>query len=137
MTEPRVLEHDEQTAVVTFDDCSSLEGWADLRAEVRRQLAYGRERIVIDLTGLGRLSSAAVAGLLSAKRCVRARGGQVVVRVQGSASLTTLARAGLVGARDRPAASGLPGEVSGGPRSAVSTSSRRSASGWSSRGAPA
>ncbi len=137
MTGPGVLEHDEATAVVTFDACSSREAWGDLRTEVRRHLVDGRERIVIDLTGLGRLSSAAVAGLLSAKRYVRAWGGQVVVRGHSSGSLDTLARAGLVGARDRPAASGLPGEVPGGSRSAVPTHSERSDTGWSDREAPA
>lgn len=96
------LEPDPEPGVVALDG-GSLPAWADLGNEVRRHLVAGHQRIVIDVTGLGRLSSAAVAGLLSAKRSAGARGGQVVVSGCSSTSKDTLTRAGLLGGPDHTA----------------------------------
>lgn len=93
-------EHDPETGVIALES-GSRQAMAELAAQVRHHLVDGRQRIVIDLTGLGRLSSAAVTELLSAKRCVTARGGQVVVSGCSAASLHTLARAGLVARPER------------------------------------
>lgn len=95
MTAPSIAEHDEETVVVALDDDSLLEGLANLRTGVRAHLVDGRQRIVVDIAGISRLSSATVAALLWTKRSCRSRGTQVIVRGPSQGSVDMLTRAGL------------------------------------------
>ena len=76
-------------------DDSLLQDLTHLRSDVRAHVAQGRERIVVDVAAVGRLSSATVAALLWAKRYCRARGGRIVVRGPSQDSVDMLVRAGL------------------------------------------
>lgn len=94
MTALSTTEHSDDT-VVALEDASLLEGLANLRSGVRSHLVDGTERIIVDIAGVSRLSSATVAALLWAKRSCRSRGGHVVVRGLSQDSLNMLTRAGL------------------------------------------
>jgi anti-anti-sigma factor len=90
-----VLNRYDETVVVALEDSSLLEGLADLRWRLRHLLADGGTTLVVDVSGVDRLSSQTVAALLWAKRHCRARGGRVVVRGPSRRSLDVLSRTGL------------------------------------------
>ncbi len=69
-----------RTVVVRLDDALPAQGLGGLRARLREVLAAGDARLVVDVTGLSRLSSAVVAALLWTTRQCRARGVEVCVR---------------------------------------------------------
>src|SRR3712207_9248518 len=65
---------------VRLDDALLADGLADVRWLLHDALLTGARLLVVDLTAVHHLSSAAVASLLSAHRTCRARGGAVVLR---------------------------------------------------------
>jgi anti-anti-sigma regulatory factor len=81
--------------VVHLDEANPVEGLTRLRTSLSAHLVDGGRSVVVDITGMPRLSSATVAALLWAKRHCRSRGGTVVVRGASSDSLTMLTRSGL------------------------------------------
>jgi anti-anti-sigma factor len=84
---------DEATIRVTDDMLDS--GVADLRWLIHAALVDGARRLVVDLDAVERLSSSAVASLLSAHRACRARGGRVVLHGAGRRTRDLLVRTGL------------------------------------------
>jgi anti-anti-sigma regulatory factor len=66
--------------VVVVDDRTHLRALADLRWRLDQMLSADPPVLVVDLSGLSRLSSAAMAVLLRTQRCIRHRGGTVVLR---------------------------------------------------------
>jgi anti-anti-sigma factor len=84
-------------AVVTLDEQLLLRGLADLTWRLGDLLGGGGNRLVVDISGLERLSSATLAALLRAQRTCRARGGRVVVRGANRRCCEVLARTGLSG----------------------------------------
>jgi anti-anti-sigma factor len=88
------LEYD-GTVVVTLDDAVLLRGLGDLTWRLGDLLGAGGTCLVVEISGLERLSSATLAALLRAQRVCRARGGQVVVRGANRRCREVLARTGL------------------------------------------
>jgi ABC-type transporter Mla MlaB component len=84
-------------AVVTLDDAALLRGLGDLTWRLGDLLGAGGTCLVVDISGLERLSSATLAALLRAQRICRARGGRVVVRGANRRCREVLARTGLSG----------------------------------------
>jgi anti-anti-sigma factor len=80
---------------IRLDDTLFADGLADLRWLLRDALLGGARRLVVDLGGVQHLSSTAVAGLLSAHRICRARGGTVVLRGANRRTRDLLHRTGL------------------------------------------
>ena len=66
--------------VVVVNDRTHLRALADLRWRLDRVVSVDPPVLVVDLSGLSRLSSAAMAVLLRTQRCIRHRGGTVVLR---------------------------------------------------------
>lgn len=83
------------TTVVTLDDTAPLRGLGDLTWRLNELLGAGGSRLVVEISGLERLSSATLAALLRAQRVCRARGGRVVVRGANRRCREVLARTGL------------------------------------------
>ncbi|GAB3591771.1 hypothetical protein GCM10027446_10800 [Angustibacter peucedani] len=72
-----------RTVVVPLDDALPAQGVVELRHRLREVLAAGDARLVVDVAGVDRVSSAVVAALLWATRQGRARGVEVVIRGAG------------------------------------------------------
>jgi anti-anti-sigma factor len=99
----------DDVAVVTLDDAVPLRGLADLTWRLGDLLGGGATCLVVDISGLERLSSATLAALLRAQRTCRARGGRVVVRGANRRCCEVLARTGLSGFFDIEPAGRTPG----------------------------
>ena len=65
--------------VIVLDDLAVTDGLSDLRWRLRDLVLGGARSIEVDLSGTTRISSSALAALLSAHRACRARGGAVVL----------------------------------------------------------
>jgi anti-anti-sigma regulatory factor len=96
MRQVEAFEYD-GTVVVTLDDSALLRGLGDLTWRLGDILGAGRSNLVVEISGLERLSSATLAALLRAQRICRARGGRVVVRGANRRCREVLARTGLSG----------------------------------------
>lgn len=81
--------------VVQLDDESLPTGLTELRQVVRHAFLDGTTCVIVDISGLQRLTSGTVAALLWAKRHCQQRGGTVVLRAPGESSLGLLRRTGL------------------------------------------
>lgn len=81
--------------VVALSDSTLIDGLGALRTTVGTHLLEGGSTVVVDISGVRRLSSGTVAALLWAKRHCRSRGGSVIVRGPSSDSLAMLTRSGL------------------------------------------
>lgn len=81
--------------VVVLDDRALPAGLSRLRLVVRDAFLDGEAKVVVDIAGLHRLSSATVAALLWANRHCGQRGGTVVLRDPSDSSLAVLRRTGL------------------------------------------
>jgi anti-anti-sigma regulatory factor len=84
-----------RTVVVALDDAAVAQGLAELRSRLSEVLGAGDARLVVDVSGLDRISSSVVAALLRAKRKCLVRGVDVVVRGSAGQSLGLLTRTGL------------------------------------------
>lgn len=84
-----------RSVVVRLDDALPAQGLGELRSRLREVLAAGDAQLVVDLAGLGRLSSAVVAALLWTTRQCRARGVEVSVRGTGAHGHGVLGRTAL------------------------------------------
>ena len=89
-----------RTVVVALDDEAVAQGLTELRSRLGEVLSAGNARLVVDVSGLDRISSGVVAALLRAKRKSRARGVDVVVRGSAGQSLGLLQRTGLAAVLD-------------------------------------
>lgn len=67
-------------SVLVVDDRTHLRALADLRWRLDKVVSADPPVLVVDLSGLSRLSSAAMAVLLRTQRAIRHRGGMVVLR---------------------------------------------------------
>jgi anti-sigma B factor antagonist len=65
--------------VVVLDDAAVTDGLSDLRWHLHDLVLGGARSIEVDLSRTSRISSSALAALLSAHRACRARGGAVVL----------------------------------------------------------
>jgi anti-anti-sigma regulatory factor len=83
-----------RTVVVALDDASAAQGLSELRSRLGEVLGAADARLVVDVSGLERVSSGVVAALLWTKRRCLARGVEVSVRGASSRSLL-LTRTGL------------------------------------------
>lgn len=81
--------------VIVLHDDALPSGLTRLRQVVRDAFLDGGARVVVDVAGLQRLSSATVAALLWANRHCAQRGGVVVLRAPSESSLGLLRRTGL------------------------------------------
>jgi anti-anti-sigma factor len=81
--------------VVALDQALLSDGLADTRWMLHDALLSGARRIVVDLSGVERLSSPALASFLWAHRTCRARGGGVVLRGADRRTRDVLHRTGL------------------------------------------
>ncbi len=90
----------QRTVVAVLDDAALAQGLADLRGRLTDVLSAGDARLVVDVSGLDRISSSVVAALLRAKRKCAARGVDVVVRGSAGQSLGLLTRTGLADVLD-------------------------------------
>lgn len=86
--------HDDEVVVRLCDD-DLPSGLADLRWHLADHVLRGARSLTLDVSGLGRLSSPAVAVLLRAKRCCRVRGGTVTLRAPSPGVLRMLRTSGL------------------------------------------
>ncbi len=86
------VDHD---VVIVLDDRALPNGLTRLRQVVRDAFLDGGARVVVDVSGLHRLSSGTVAALLWANRHCAQRGGVVVLRNPSENSLGLLRRTGL------------------------------------------
>ena len=84
-----------RTVVVHLDEVPLADGLADVRWLLHDGLMAGARTVVVDLSGVARLPSAALATLVWAHRVCRARGGAVVLRGANAATAATLHRTGL------------------------------------------
>ena len=82
-------------AIVMLSDETVVDGLPELRWELRNLILDGARHIVVDLSRVERLSSNALATLLSAHRACRARGGGLVIRRPNRRSLDLLHHTGL------------------------------------------
>lgn len=85
---------------MSLDDDCLRQGITDLRWRLGRLLAGGQSTLVVDVSGLDRMSSTTLAALLWVKRRCRARRVGVVVREPSRHSLEQLRRTGLMDAFD-------------------------------------
>jgi anti-anti-sigma regulatory factor len=83
----------------------AAEALVSLRTRLRAHAAAGGRVAVVDVSGLSRVSSATLTGLLVAKRRCRALGVRLEVRGAAPAVHGLLYRAGLL---DQPAGTGAP-----------------------------
>jgi anti-anti-sigma regulatory factor len=90
----------QRTVVAVLDDEAVAQGLSDLRSRLSDVLSAGDARLVVDVSGLDRISSSVVAALLWAKRKCLARGVDVVVRGSAGQSLGLLTRTGLAAVLD-------------------------------------
>lgn len=90
----------QRTVVAVLDDEAVAQGLSDLRSRLSEVLSAGDARLVVDVSGLDRISSSVVAALLWAKRKCLARGVHVVVRGSAGQSLGLLTRTGLAAVLD-------------------------------------
>jgi len=81
--------------VVTLNEDALLRGLSDLTGRLGDLLPAGACRLVVDISGLDRLSSATLAALLRAQRLCRSRGGHVVIRGANRRCREVFARTGL------------------------------------------
>lgn len=79
-------------AVVTLADEDTPGGPGDLSHRLRAAFAEGVDTLLVDLSGLQRLSSDTVSALLRARREAAARGGRVVLRTPNRRSAALIAR---------------------------------------------
>lgn len=86
---------DDDVVVVALDEALVRNGLADARWLLHDALLAGARHIVVDLTGVERLSSPALASFLWAHRICRARGGGVVLRGADRRTRDVLHRTGL------------------------------------------
>lgn len=86
--------------VMRLDDNALRQGVADLRWRLPQLLAGGHPTLVIDISGVERISSTTVAAILWVKRRCRGRRVRVVVRDPSRRSLEQLRRTGLMDAFD-------------------------------------
>jgi anti-anti-sigma factor len=77
-------------------DATLLRGLSELRWHLDDLLADRSPVLVVDISGLSRLSSATLAALLWAQRGCRGRGGRVVLRGPTKRCRDVLVRTGLV-----------------------------------------
>lgn len=89
-----------RTVVAVLDDDAVAQGLTDLRSRLTEVLSAGDARLVVDVSGLDRISSSVVAALLRAKRKCAARGVDVVVRGSAGQSFGLLTRTGLAAVLD-------------------------------------
>ncbi|MGN6610233.1 MAG: STAS domain-containing protein [Angustibacter sp.] len=89
-----------RTVVAVLDDDAVAQGLTNLRSRLTEVLSAGDARLVVDVSGLDRISSNVVAALLRAKRKCAARGVDVVVRGSAGQSLGLLTRTGLAAVLD-------------------------------------
>ena len=85
----------DSSAVVPLSDQTLREGIHDLRWRLEEMLADGPSALVIDVSGLTRLSSPTIAALLWAKRRCTARGVRVTLKQPDQAMVGLLHRTGL------------------------------------------
>lgn len=90
-----MLVEDDVATVVAFDEVLLANGLADARWQLHDALLTGARTVVVDLSRVPRLPSAALATLLWAHRVCRARGGAVVLRGADPSTAATLRRTGL------------------------------------------
>ncbi len=95
MTGLTVLSREEQTVRVALEDRQLIQGLGDLRWRLPRLVAGGADTLVIDLSGIGRLSSGSIATLLWVKRTCAARRIRVVLSSPSPRTLDLLTRTGL------------------------------------------
>jgi len=81
--------------VIVLDERTLPAGLSRLRCVVRDAFLEGGARVVVDVSGLQRLSSGTVAALLWANRHCHQRGGLVVLRSPSESNLDLLRRTGL------------------------------------------
>jgi anti-anti-sigma factor len=96
-TMPRAVLDDvaDDEVVVALDEALLSDGLADARWMLHDALLSGARTIVVDLSGVERLSSPALASFLWAHRICRARGGGVVLRGADRRTRDVLYRTGL------------------------------------------
>jgi anti-anti-sigma regulatory factor len=81
--------------LVVLDDGTAGQGLLELRGRLGEVLSAADSRLVVDVSGLDKLSSAVVAALLWSKRTCLARGVAMSVRGAAGNNLSLLRRAGL------------------------------------------
>jgi anti-anti-sigma factor len=81
--------------VVVLDDHSLLQGLTDLRWRLDALMTGDTGTLILDVTGLERLSSATLAAMLWAQRTCQSRGGRVIVRGPNRRCREMLTRTGL------------------------------------------
>lgn len=86
-----------------------------VREQVSSLVLQGARTLVVDASGVQRLSSATITALLWAQRRCRARGGSVVVRRPSAETLQMLVSTGLYGVLDVELDSELDPLVTDGP----------------------
>jgi anti-anti-sigma factor len=80
---------------VVLDDALLATGLIELRSGVREMLQSGSHTLVVDISGLDRMSSSTVAALFWAQRRCRVAGGSVRLRGVTRRSQRRLRRTGL------------------------------------------
>lgn len=81
---------------LSLDDATLLRGLGQLRWHLDELMADRPPGLVVEISGLSRLSSATLAALLWAQRGCRGRGGRVVLRGPNKRCRDVLVRTGLV-----------------------------------------
>lgn len=95
VAEDRIEDRIEDEVVIALDEALLTDGLADARWMLHDALLSGARRIVVDLSGVERLSSPALASFLWAHRICRARGGALILRGADRHTLDMLYRTGL------------------------------------------
>src|SRR5690242_13225122 len=95
MTTTSTARQSHETLEVYLRDESLIADLSILRWELAGRLRAGQRTVVIDISGIDRLSSATVAALLWARRSCSARRAHVTVRNPSARSLEVLRRRGL------------------------------------------
>ena len=95
MAVPAAIETSEDEVTVHLDDALLADGLADMRWLLHDAVLAGARRLLVDVSGVRQLSSAAVACFLWAHRICRARGGGVVLRGANRRTVDLLHRTGL------------------------------------------
>lgn len=90
-----VLSRETHRVVVALDDDALAQSLGDLRSRLAEVLIDGQATLVIDVSGVERLSSATIAALLRVKRQCLTRRVRVVLRSPSSRSRDILTRGGL------------------------------------------
>jgi anti-anti-sigma factor len=88
--------YDVADVALILDDDTLLKGLSELRWHLDGLLADRSPVLVVEISGLSRLSSATLAALLWAQRGCRGRGGRVVLRGPTKRCRDVLVRTGLV-----------------------------------------